>query len=553
MTFRLLTSVQQNALFREACPNLSWLRRMRPRQEAFIGFVGAVLVIPQAVSFAYLAGLPPEYGLYCAIYVTLFACLFGNSTIVGGPNTAVAMLIGEEVIRFAGRGSPLYIDGVLILSLLVGLIQLMIWLLRGGRYFQYFSPAAVLGITTGVGFQILFSTLEGITGVDGLNVPFFFQKIAILMMSGEDLINPYAVTVGVLTIVTGVGLRRLLPRTHILVAAAVGILAASSIHAFQPQVITEMEMLGRLPFSLFPFSTPPWGNDYFHMALEMIPAATAIAVIGLAQTMVIAKGINLDHGERVNLDKEAFAQAASNFLAPFFSSFAGSGSFNRTALNRQIGANTPLSGIFSSGFVLLLSVVCGAYFAYLPMPVMAGMLFIVGLATIKPMEIRRLAQVRQEFATFAATFVTIAFMGLNTGLVVALLLSLIPFILGATRLECKRVRVGPGMALELHGNLFFASLDQFSTYLSQAEGMPVIIDLRHVAYFDNSAAELILREEHRRRQQGFLLVVSAHTSEQEALLLSANAGQAGDLAVVSSLQEAKVLLKTALATTDPDR
>jgi len=115
----------------EALPDLSWWRLANLRRDALPGFAGALLVIPQAITFAYLAGVPPEYGLYCAIFVGLTSSLFGSSPMLGGPNTAVSILIGMTVLPFAGRGSPLYVEYVLVLSFLVGLLQLAFWLARG--------------------------------------------------------------------------------------------------------------------------------------------------------------------------------------------------------------------------------------------------------------------------------------------------------------------------------------------------------------------------------------------------------------------------------------
>jgi SulP family sulfate permease len=124
-------------------PDFSWRHIVDTRRELLSGVTGAVLVIPQAITFAYLVGLPPEFGLYCAIFVGFFASLLGNTPMVGGPNTAMSILLALTIMPFAGRGSPLYIDYVLLLSVMVGLIQLVIWLLRGAELFRYFSPAAI--------------------------------------------------------------------------------------------------------------------------------------------------------------------------------------------------------------------------------------------------------------------------------------------------------------------------------------------------------------------------------------------------------------------------
>ncbi|MBF0188308.1 MAG: SulP family inorganic anion transporter [Magnetococcales bacterium] len=519
-------------------PDFRWLNRdLVWRHELFSGVIGAVLVIPQAITFAYLAGLPPEYGIYSAIYVTLFACLLGRSSIIGGPNTAVAILIGETVIRFAGRGSPLYIDAVLILSFEVGVIQLLIWLLRGGRLFQYFSPTVILGITTAVGAQIIFSSLEGLTGAVALDAPFFFQTFQTLANDWGHLVNAHAFAIGMITVICGWWFRIRGASYFLLAALVIGSLASAIIHFVTPQVITEVDLIGRLPFSPLPFSRPTWEWDTLMMAYEMLPAATTIAIIGLAQTMVIAKEINLSGRDRVDFHKETFAQGVANLLSAYFSGFAGSGSFNRTASNHDLKGRTPLPGIVSSVVVLVLAWNLGDLLAHIPMAVMAGVLFIVGLSMIKPAKIRSLWLIPREFILFLATFLTIIFLGLSSGVIMAAVLSLVPFLLGAARLDAKRVRMGPVVSLELYGNLFFASVDSLSERLHAVADRHLILNLRHVSFLDHGAAEFILQEQRRRDNASLKMVVFTHLSDHQSILETLDTNN--ELHVVSSLPEAR--------------
>lgn len=526
----------------EAVPDLSWIRPGFPglRREISAGLVGAVLVIPQAITFAFLAGLPPEYGIYCAIWVTLFACLFGNSTIVGGPNTAVAILIGAAVLPFAGRGSPLYIDCVLLLSFSVGLVQLTVWASRLGFIFRYFSPSAITGITTGVGILIVFSSLDGLLGVDTLTPLFFYEKLFVLITAADDLINPYAAGIGLLTVAAGMAARRRRNRYFILIAIGAGLAAGLLVGAVFPQVETELELLGRLPFSVLPFSVPQLGWDYLVIGMEMIPDAIAIAFIGLAQTLVIAKQLNLETAQQVNINRETYAQGMANLLSAFFSSFAGSGSFNRTAVGQEMGASTPLAGIVSSVGVLIIALMFGEVFAFMPLPVMAGVLFIVGWTMIKPREIRRLTIERREAAIFGLTFLTVILIGLQPAILLAMVLSFISFLTYAAKLEMRIFNVGPGRSLEIYGNLFYASVDQFAASLRELEGEPLILNLRHVSYMDHGAAEIILREEKRRRATGERFVVFVQSSQHQILLDRIDTEQ--DLNIVCSHQAAKAAL-----------
>jgi hypothetical protein len=182
------------SLLREAFPDIAWRRSVDVRRELIAGLTGALLVVPQAITFAYLAGVQPVYGLYCAVFVGFLSSLFGNSPMVGGPNTAVSILLGLTAIQFAGSGSPLYIEFVLVLSLLIGLIQLVIWLLRGAVLFRYFSPAAISGIKAGIGVLLITSALEGGIGLAPLPTQpssEILSRVYIVGSTGEPIRRSY--------------------------------------------------------------------------------------------------------------------------------------------------------------------------------------------------------------------------------------------------------------------------------------------------------------------------------------------------------------------------
>lgn len=462
--------------------------------ELFGAVIAAILVIPQGITFAYLAGLPPEYGVYTSIFVTLFASLFGTSSMLGGPNTAVALLIGVAVAPFAGRGSPLYIDYVLLLSFMVGLIQLLIWLLRGGRFFMYLSPAAITGITTGVGVILILSSLDGMLGLSNSETLFFYHKLYLLIDDAGNLINPDSLTVGVVTVVTGLVAKRFKPRYAILIAISVGYLCGLLLMAFAAQVDTELELLGHIPIRALPLSHPPVGREYLLVGLSMLPDALIIALIGLAQSMVIVKHLRRDTDQPIQPDKEVFAQGIANTLAPFFSSFAGSGSFNRTAVNQSLGVKTPLAGILSSCIVLMLMLLLGPVLSYLPMAVISGTLMLVGIGMIKTDEIIRLASWRGEFTVFFITLLIIIFIGLQPGLVVAIVLSILLFVVSASKLEVRVERQEDSVFLRVDGHLFYASIDQLSELLKRYRSQNLVLDLSVVSHLDLSATEAIARE-----------------------------------------------------------
>lgn len=497
------------ALLSEARPDFSWTRTANRRRETLSGVTGAVLVIPQAITFAYLVGLPPEYGLYCAVFVGFFASLLGNTPMVGGPNTAMSILLALTIMPFAGRGSPLYIDYVLLLSLVVGLIQLLIWLLRGAELFRYFSPAAISGIKMGVGVLLITSAVEGTLGVAPFSAQFFYEKFYIAIVSWTDIVNPYAATVGGITIVSGLLMRKRFPRTYIIGAVLIGGATGAVLQGILGPVRTDIELLGRIPFHLFPLRLPTVTSEYLLVMQEVFPSAVAIAVLGLAQSLVIAQDLKSHVKHQVNLGREVFAQGISNIVGPFFSSFAGSGSFNRTSVAVSMGAMTPLSGLIAACAVAIIAFSLGPLLTYLPMPAIAGVLALVGIGMIQVAEARRFLRSSIDGPVFVITILTVTFLGLKAGLGVAVLLSLGFFIAGVSKVALVMVDQDGVERIQVTGNLFYASLDALAHHLRAHPDAHTVLDLTRVPYCDSSAIAMIEAIKQERLAHGGRLEVAA--------------------------------------------
>jgi SulP family sulfate permease len=482
-------------LLREALPDFAWRHRLTHwRTEIFAGFVGAVLVIPQGINFAWLAGMQPEYGLYCAIFVTLFASLLGSSSMMSGPNTAVAILIGAAVLPLAGRGSPVYVDFVFLLCLMVGIVQLLFWLLRAGRLFQYISPAAISGISAGAGFLIVMSSLDSLLGLSSFQTTFFYEKLYVILSDAVDLVSPYSLSIALVTITAGYLARAHSSRYFLLIAVAAGYVAGLVVAFIWPQPVTELEYLGHMPIEWLPWRVPTLTMEYLMISVSLIPYAVTIAVIGLAQSLVIVRELKMETDQDIRLDKEVYAQGVANFLAPFFSAFAGAGSFNRTKANQSLGATTPLSTLAASVFVLLLVSLLGPVLTWMPMAALAGTLFIVGANMIKWRDVQHYAQVRSELILYLATFLCIVFFGLAAGVMVAVVLSVTAFLLTISRLELREESTQTGTLLRVRGALFYASLETLSEAFHRHLQGDLTVDLQYATHIDQSAVDFFARE-----------------------------------------------------------
>jgi SulP family sulfate permease len=501
-------------LLREALPDLSWRHSVDVRRETLAGATGALLVIPQAITFAYLAGVDPVYGLYCAVFVGLFASLFGNSPMVGGPNTAVSILIGLSVLPFAGRGSPLYTDFVLALSLMVGLVQLVIWLLRGAEIFRYFSPAAIVAIKVGVGVWLVTSAVEGSLGLSPMSSKFFYEKFYVAFAGWQEFVNPYAAWVSGITIAAGLLLKRRWPRGYIIGAVLVGGAVGAGLYGWLGPVRSQLELLGHVTPRALPLHLPKLGPQQVLFLEQTLPQAIAIAVLGLAQSLVIARDLKATVTRDLDLHKEVFAQGVSNALSPFFSTFAGSGSFNRTSVNLEMGARTPLSGVIAAVAVVLIAFILGPLLTWLPMPVIAGIMALVGIGMIRVKEIRPLWN-RIDGPVLLLTLFSVVFLGLETGILVAVVLSVIFFVASASKLRFSIRSEGGEERVTVTGNLFYASLDRLAKHLHSNPAARTLLDLSRVPVCDAAAEQMLKQVEAERARHGGRLKIARASSEAQ--------------------------------------
>jgi len=476
---------------KELLPSFEWIKRLKENKadEFFASVVGALLVIPQAIIFAYLAGLPPEYGIYTAIFVTFMASFFGSSPMLGGPNTAVAILIGIAVSPYAGRGSPLFIEYVFILSIMVGLIQLFFWLLRSGKLFDHFNPAAIMGITTGVGFILLISSLEGILGVSKTQTMFFYEKIYYLSASFNELVNYYSLSIGLVTLTSGLVIKRYSKRYYILLSILIGSIYGFVLGQLYNPVITDVELLGNIYLN-FAFTIPNFTSEHYIVAEKLLWDALIIAFVGISQSLIITRDLSRRLNKSYNQNKEIYAQGISNTIGGFLGSFAGSGSFNRTTLSLEVGSRSSIPGMLSSFIIIALIFLLNPFMSQIPMAVISGVLFLVGIAMFKKVDFYTILKNRQEKIIMAIVFVITIFIGLKVGIIMALVLSIATYILNTTKLEITESDKDGYQKIAINGNLYYATSDKLRECLSGRKNN-FYLDLNSVGLLDIQAIEQI--------------------------------------------------------------
>lgn len=393
------------------------------RSDAIAGFTGAVIVLPQGVAFATIAGLPPEYGLYTAMVTPIIAALFGSSLhLISGPTTAISIVVFSAAKNHAIPGSDEFISLVLTMTFLAGVYQFAFGLARLGKLVNFVSHTVVIGFTAGAAILIATSQIKTVLGV---TIPRGESFIHTWMALWDNLglTNHYVLTIAVITLVTAILIKRYAPSIpNLLMALIAGSLVAFAMGSGEHSVALVGEIPGHLP----PLSSPDFSFNTIRM---LAPEAFAIALLGLIEAVSISRSVATKSNQRINASQEFVGQGLSNIVGSFFSSYAGSGSFTRSGINYAAGAKTPMSAIFAAIFLLLIILLIAPLTAYLPVAAMGGVILIVAYNLIDFHHIRQIFKYsRSEAAILTTTFLATLFLELEFAIYLGVLLSLVIFL-----------------------------------------------------------------------------------------------------------------------------
>lgn len=506
------------------------------RADLLAGLTGAVIVLPQGVAFAMIAGLPPEYGLYTAIITPIVAALFGSSLhLISGPTTAISIVVFSTVSSIAEPGSAEYIRLVFTLTFLAGVYQLAFGLARLGTLVNFVSHSVVVGFTSGAAILIATSQLKHVLG---LKLPGGHDFLAVWLhiLGMLHQINFYVLIVAMVTLVSAVYFRAKIPRwPGMLFAMIIGSLLCLLLGGSQHGVT----LVGQMPTRLPPLSMPDFS---FETIRELAPDALAVALLGLIEALSIGRSIAAKSHQPIDGNQEFVGQGLSNIIGSFFSSYAGSGSFTRSGINYQAGAITPLSAVFSALFLALLLLLVAPLTAYLPIAAMGGIILLVAYYLIDMHHIRTILRTsKEESAVMLTTFLATLFLDLEFAIYIGVLLSLVLYLnrtahpritnlapntstdvagppLIESVNECSYLKV-----IRIDGPLFFGAVNHVSEYLYNID--KVLVRKRNVLilgcginFIDVAGAELLAQEAKRRSSQRGALYLCEFQPQAYAVL-----------------------------------
>ncbi len=507
-------------------PFLRWwpmVNRRTARDDLLAGLTGALIVLPQGVAFATIAGLPPQYGLYAAMMPAVIGALFGSSWhLVSGPTTAISIAIFAALSHAAEPGSAAYINLVLTMTFLVGVFQLVLGLARMGALVNFISHTVVIGFTAGAAVLIAASQVRNFFGINIPRGTPFYEIVHQLVAQFAD-INPYVLSVSLATLVVGILTKRYVKKVPYMIAAMIfGSLLAEVLNLWLGQSATGIKTVGALPAHLPPFSAPDLSLEGLRHA---IGPALVITMLALTEAVSIARAIAVRSEQRIDGNQEFIGQGLSNIVGSFFSAYASSGSFNRSGVNYEAGARTPLASIFASVFLVLVLLVVAPLAAYLPNAAMAGILFLVAWGLIDFHHIHSIWHTsKSETVILAATLIGTLF-NLEMGIFLGVFLSLVMFLYRSSkpeivpvvpapeegayhfvrakgRAECPQLRI-----VRVNGPIYFGAASYVQQALQQIdEDNPqqksVLIAAASLNYIDVAGAEVLAQEARRRRRLG---------------------------------------------------
>jgi SulP family sulfate permease len=428
-------------------PFLAWMKlvnRDTLRADVVAGMTGAVIVLPQGVAFATIAGMPPEYGLYTAMITPIIAALFGSSLhLVSGPTTAISIVVFSAISHHAAPGSPEFVALALTLTFLAGVYQLAFGLARLGVLVNFVSHTVVIGFTAGAAILIASSQMKHITGIDIPKGESFLHTWIDLFQNAGSM-NGYLLVIALATLLTSLLAKRYLPKLPNLL---VGMVVGSLLAIMFTQYTDSIRLVGEIPAHLPPLSRPVFTLETLR---SLAPEAFAVALLGLIEAVSISRAVATRSNQRINPNQEFIGQGLSNMVGSFFSSYAGSGSFTRSGLNYSAGARTPLSAIFAALFLMMIVLLIAPLTAYLPIAAMGGVILLVAYNLVDFHHIRQVLRFsKSESSILLTTFGATLFMELEFAIYLGVILSLVLFLAKTSTPQIPTLSVDPGPGRKL--------------------------------------------------------------------------------------------------------
>jgi SulP family sulfate permease len=506
-------------------PFLAWRRRMsggQLRADLLAGLTGALVVLPQGVAFATIAGMPPQYGLYASIVPTIVAALFGSSWhLVAGPSTTASLVLFASLSAFEPAGTPRYVELAITLAAMAGVMELALGLFRLGALVNFISHTVVVGYTAGVGILIMTTQLRHFFGLHIPHTSVFWEALR-SSLAALPTASLAVTLVALVTLLVGVAARTFSSKVPYMIPA---ILAGGAAGYLADSIAPEsVSTVGALPGSLPPLSMPSFDPATWGL---LLPTALAIGVSALNEVVSIGRALAIRSEQRLDINQEFIGQGLANLIGSFFSGYVVSGSFNRSALNYESGAKTQMSAVFGGIILAGILVFAAPLAAYLPHAAMAATLELVGWSLIDRKSLARIWRSgMSERGVLLATIGVALFIQIQAAILAGVVLSLVVYLYRTSNPQLrprvpdpadesrKFIDAGPGAPecpqfrlIRLDGSLYFGAVNAFREGLNAFERQTPDckrfgVIMRGVNFIDLAGAEALAIEARRLKGRG---------------------------------------------------
>jgi SulP family sulfate permease len=466
-------------------PILDWLPQYEKswlKNDLTAGLTIGIMLIPQGIAYAMIAGLPPIYGLYTAIVPQLVYAVFGTSRQLSvGPVAMDSLIVAAGVTSLAVMGTDRFIEFSILLALLTGAFQFIFGLVKLGFLVNFLSKPVISGFTSGAALIIGLNQLKHLLGVD-IARNNQIQLLIIDTFKHLAEINWITCVISLLSILFLVLMKkyfRQIPASLLLVI--IGTFAVYSLHLDQYGV----QIVGEIPSGLPHFKIPFIDKDTF---LELMPIALTLSFIAFLEAISVAKSIEAKHDNyKVKPNQELIALGLGNMIGSLFQTYPATGGFSRTAVNDHAHAKTPLAAIFSALVVLITLLFLTPYFYFLPKAILGAVIVVAVFGLLDfSMPGHLLKYSKRDLLILNATLIITATIGIKEGILTGVLLSLIMLIYKSTK---------PHIAIlgKVPGTHFYRNKKRFSEVEIENELLIVRFDAQlhfaNTAYFKDKLQE----------------------------------------------------------------
>lgn len=507
-------------------PIVAWARHYpRPllRGDVVAGLTVAVMLIPQGMAYANLAGMPPVAGLYAAIVgIVAYAILGTSGSLAVGPVAITSLLTLSGLEAIAAPEDPTYPAIAALLALTVGAALLLAGVLRLGFLVNFLSHPVISGFTSAAAITIGLSQVKDLLGVD-IGRPEGVIATTQALFDELAAVNTWALLIGAVSVGALFAGKKVAPRAPV----ALIVMAGATLVTWAASLVERgVAVLGDVPTG---FPSPQLPEVSGALVGDVVPVAATIAIVAYAEGVSVAKAIARRTRERIDANQELIATGAANTASGLFGGFPIAGGFSRTAVNHQAGARTPLASLITAAMLMVAVLWLTPALYYLPKAVLAAVVVVavVGLVDVGD-AIDTFRTRRSDFAALAVTFSATLLIGVEPGLAIGLVFSLLLFVHRAANphttelgrvegtgefrnVDRWRTRQDDHIALlRVDGPLFFANTkaleDRVAGLVADRPAVDtVVLDASGIGDLDASGAHLLAALDSDLRESGVTL------------------------------------------------